>query len=170
MQAFKGKMHLKHFELLPILLLFPKCRSSVIYGMTHLCLFSATLSSSQTSLEWSERTSFTPHSSSTARARSGPAVRASLSVTLSGLILPSHSVEPLDQLLPLTSGACCESAILLYCWDSWIKSFHSSKVRGSTPAKHNRESAGARWSSYQWSHFKGWRFFFPPVNPTFKVK
>lgn len=100
---------------------------------THLCLFSVTLSSSQTSLECGERTSWTSHSSRTAMARSGPAVRASMRVRLSGLIFPSQSADPFVQLLPLTQLTCSDRATLQYCWDSWINSFHSSSVWSSTP-------------------------------------
>lgn len=109
--------------------------SLVTCALTHLCLFSATLSSSQTSLECGERTTCTPHSSRTAMARSGPAIRASIRVRLSGLIFPPQSAEPLDQLLPFTPVTCSESPALLHCWDNSIKSFHSSKVWGSTPGK-----------------------------------
>lgn len=103
--------------------------------LTHLCLFSVTFSSSNTSLECGDRTTCTPHSSRMAMARSGPAVRASIRVRLSGVIFPPPSAEPLDQLLPFTPVACWESLTLLHCWDNWIKSFHSSKVWGSTPGK-----------------------------------
>lgn len=102
-------------------------------SLTHLCLLSATLSRSHTSWEWAERTTCTPHSCSSSRARSGPSVRASRRVRLSGLIRPSQFVEPLDQLLPFTSVASCGSATRQYCWESWISSFHSSRLWGSTP-------------------------------------
>lgn len=109
--------------------------SHIDLNLTHLCLFSATLNRSHTSLDWGESTSCTPQSSKTARARSGPAVRASMRVRFSGLILPPQSAEPLDQLLPFTPVVCSEAASLLHCWDSWIRSFHSSKFCGSTPGK-----------------------------------
>lgn len=110
---------------------------------THLCLFSVTLSSSQTSLECGERTTCTAHSSRTAMAQSGPATRASIRVRLSGLIFPLWSAEPLDQLLPFTPAACSESPLLLHCWDNWIKSFHSSMVCGSTPGRMKKKRRGS---------------------------
>lgn len=93
--------------------------------ITHLCLFSVTLCNSKTSLERGERSGWSPHSSRTAMAVSGPAVRASISVRLSGSTFLLLSSEPLDQLLPLT---CSGSASLLRGWDNWISSFHSSRV------------------------------------------
>lgn len=76
---------------------------------THLCLFSVTLCNSKTSLERGERTGWTPHSSRTAITGSGPAVRASISVRLSGSIFLPLSSEPPDQLLPLTLVTCSDS-------------------------------------------------------------
>lgn len=64
----------------------------------YLCLFSATLSSSQTSVVWVFSSECSPHSCSAAKAWSGPTIRARHSTNFSTVIWLLQSAEPLIRL------------------------------------------------------------------------